>query len=634
MWNTISSKPQEGNVPSRSRVLLVFVSLLALFVFLTARLIKIQIVESKRYRQLARPYQLTNFYEQQRGDILDREGRPLAISINSASIYVIPKNIKNKEKVARILSKKLGIPYAKIKRKLRRKRFSWIKRLAPLEIGKELAKLKGVYYVVEKRRFYPKKELASNLLGFVGFDNAGLEGLERFYDSVLKGGVRVFQIVKDARGNPIVVREPEEVSSGYSLVLTIDEVVQAIVEEELERGVSEFNAKAGIAIVMDPHTGEILAMAVRPTFNPNIFARYSPSMWRNRAIADVYEPGSTLKPIVMAGLLEDGLIRDNRWVDCPGYVRIGDRAIHCDKAHGSVNWREVLVHSCNVGQVKLTRGINYSEIRKWLKKFGLGSITGIDLPGEARGIVPARAGLFLKCSICIGQGLAVTPVQLISAYAVIANGGRRVYPHVLYKIINDKGEVVKKVVPTVGERIVSQWVCKKITRALIEVVERGTARLAKIPGFKVAGKTGTAQKAGRRGYIPGAFTSFFIGYVPAFNPRFIALVMLDEPRPKYLASETSVPVFRRIATRILEYFGSRGTSPLVAGSPKVTWGVKIVPGRVPDFRGKTLREIMRASLKLKVKVEIIGTGICYYQEPPAGTPIKDVSVIKLYLKEQ
>ncbi|MBA7634371.1 Stage V sporulation protein D [subsurface metagenome] len=543
-----------------------FLTLLFLLLGLIGRLWYLQILKTEEFQVRAtRQHEKTIKLEAKRGKIYDRQGRELALSMEVDSIFAAPKEIKKKKDTAKKISSILQLEFRKINKKLhKRKSFVWLKRKVDPQEADSLRKLNlaGIYFLKESKRFYPKREIASHILGFVGIDNQGLEGIEKLYDRQIKGSPGRGVIEKDALGRQIFSRnKKEELSSpsdGSSLVLTIDEVIQYYAERELERAFQNYKAKSGTVIIMVPRTGEILALANRPTYDPNKFQKSRPAFWRNRAITDSFEPGSTFKIVTAAAALEEGLVKENDLFYCEkGAWRIGSRVIHDVHEHAWLSFSRVIEESSNIGTVKVGFKVGPKRLYKYIRAFGFGARTGIGLPGEARGLIrsPKRWTEASLRAIPYGQEVAVTPLQLISAFSVLANRGILMKPQIIKCIKDSEGKVIRDFKPAPVRRVISISTAEKVTSILTKTVERGTGREARIPGYKIAGKTGTAQKVDprERRYSRDKFVSSFVGYFPAEAPRIAILVLIDEPQKIHYGSLVAAPLFKRIAQEVLRY---------------------------------------------------------------------------------
>ncbi len=501
-----------------------------------------------------------------RGTIFDCNLNELAISIEVDSIYAQPNQIKKPSLTAVKLADILGINSKTIYTKLRtNSSFAWIKRKVSKKQSQKIRKLniKGVGFLKEYKRFYPKKHLAAHLIGFAGLDNEGLEGIELTYDKYLRGGVNKLEVVRDGKGMTILNPKNKSntlTSNGNDIILTIDEVIQHHAELELKDVCNKYQAKGGSIIVMNPKTGEILASAIQPSYNPNYFNQYPQQQFRNKIITDSFEPGSIFKIITSASLLKEGLIEPDKTYFCPGYIKIGNTTIGCheEHGHGHLNFEEIIAQSCNVGVIQCVKKLTDRKFYSHILEFGLNEPTKIDLHGEGIGFLlkPKHWSKLSKPTIAIGQGISVTPVQFITAGAAIANNGLLMKPLIIAAIKNPQGKIIKKFKPTPIRQIISPELAQEITKLLKKVVTNGTGKLAQINGYEIAGKTGTAQKVDSQGgYSPINFISSFIGYLPADDPKLVILVIIDEPKGTYWGGAVAAPTFRGVAKRILSYRG-------------------------------------------------------------------------------
>ena len=500
--------------------------------------------------------------EGERGIIYDRAMREIAVNLEMPSVYGIPDSIEDPLNVAKKISADLDINSKTLTTKLDNDRhFVWLRRRMPPEVVKriEAMNIKGIGFVPETKRFYPKKELIGHILGFTDIDNHGLEGVEKYYENFLHGKKGSILMERDARRRPVLSNTLLDPLKGNNLRLTIDEVIQYLMEKELASAVDEHHAADGVGIVMNPYSGEILAMAVYPRFNPNAPGDFSSEQWRNRAITDMYEPGSTFKIVVASGILEEGLISPNEIVhDGSGSMVYGGSIIHDPHPIGHpMTFKEVIAHSSNVGTAKIGVRLGKERLYKYAKAFGFGEKTGIDLPGEVSGLIrpPSTWSGRSLVTISIGQEIGLTPIQLTTAMSAIANGGWIVKPHIVSEITDSSGNV-KSIKPELVRRVLSNSTCKKMADILKEVVsQRGTGKLASVNGFSTAGKTGTAQKIdpATGQYSKSRFISSFVGFVPADSPEIAILVIIDEPKGVAWGGSVAAPVFKRVAEQTLQY---------------------------------------------------------------------------------
>ncbi len=549
----------------KNRLVLISLILSAAGLVLAGRLVHLQIIQHDRLmaqseKQYLRSVEITSG----RGNIYDRNRNQLATNIQVESVYADPKSVVEKTATARILARILGLnPHAVLKKLKSNRHFVWIKRKSELNAVEKLKQLDlvGVGFIAEAKRYYPKRKLAASILGFVGLDNQGLAGVEHFHHAILKGNPQRSVLEKDARGRFLwTTAYAQEINKGKrDVVLTLDEVIQFIAERELKKQVHDYQAKSGLAIVMDPYTGAIYALASAPEFNPNNYSAYPRDIWRNDAVASAYEPGSIFKPIVAAATLEEGLAGPDDIFFCEngsfkvGKSRIGEAANH---QFGWLTLRNIIAQSSNIGAIKIAQELGKNRFYDYMQKFGFGGKLGIDLPGEAAGSLRNLnqwSGLSLA-SISFGHEISVTPIQMVSAIAAIANGGVLIRPRMTQAILKN-GTLEKTFEPEGIETVLSEETSRQMINILKSVVKTGTGTKAAIPGFEVAGKTGTAQKIdpATQSYSKTKYLASFVGFVPADAPRLVILVMIDEPQKSYWGGEVAAPVFQKIARKTLRY---------------------------------------------------------------------------------
>ncbi len=547
--------------PSRVRIAIPALILAVFLGFLGANLYFIQIVRHRDFGTRAdAQYGRRIPVAAKRGTIYDRRGRALAISLDAASVFAHPELVQDPVATASRLAKVLAMPAPSIRANLQSNRpFVWIRRKVDQEQAEAVAKLAlpGVGLVPEGKRYYPRKSLAAHVIGFVGLDDTGLEGVELAYDHLLTSGVRSLSGRVDALGR-IMFREAEATSTGSDLFLTIDEAIQHVAERELEAAIRRSGAKSGTVVVVDPGTGEILALANNPSYNPNTYGSYPPAFRRNRALTDPYEPGSAFKLILAAAAIEEGLVgpedlfySEDGFIEMAGGVKIRDR-----EKYGRMTFRDVVAFSSNVGAVKVGMKVGKDLLYNYITTFGFGLPTGVDLPGENLGLIrrPHQWSQLSIGALSIGHEIAATPIQLITAVATVANDGYLMRPHVV-KAVRDQNGRMQEIQPVPVRRVLSQETARTLASMLAEVVQRGTGQAAALPGAVVAGKTGTAQKIDRNTgrYSRTKVVASFVGYVPAENPRLAILVLIDEPARFPWGGSVAAPAFREIAREILSY---------------------------------------------------------------------------------
>lgn len=548
----------------RKRILLLTGLMFLCLGVIAYRLIQVQIIDREWYQQRgAKQSEGRIRLLPVRGKILDRKGNILATSLNTTSVILKQSNSTgNSPSSSPGSSEGESIQY--IKRKLSPGEFeACCEEKAGLK-DKRKSLGENIVLVPDTRRFYPQKNLASHVLGFVGwdvngYDNKGLEGIEFFYDAYLRGKAKWYPVQTDARRNSLRSWELTASNSGNHVILTLDKNIQHMVESELEKVFVETNARGGSIIVMNPHTGEILAMVNKPDFNPNSFQNYGQDRYRNRAVTWDYEPGSTFKIVQTVGVLEEKLARPEDIFDGQrGAIGLGGRIFKDWRAFGYLTLEDILIHSSNIGAIKLGRLLGEERFYRYIKAFGFGEKTGIDLPGEVTGTVHEldKWSEISIGAISIGQEISVTPIQMTVAFATLANGGLRMKPFIVDHIEDAEGNLVFKNQPQVVRRVLSKETSAILTRILTQVVEEGTGKRAATPGYRVAGKTGTAQKFdfATSNYSNSRLVTSFIGFAPAENPKIVISVIIDEPEGESPWGGTiAAPVFRRIAERVLPY---------------------------------------------------------------------------------
>ncbi|HEN21287.1 MAG TPA: penicillin-binding protein 2, partial [Desulfobacteraceae bacterium] len=528
----------------RFRVYLVSIFFLAGLAIILTRAFQLQVLETKRlYNRARNDYVGTTKLPPKRGTIYDREGHELALSVEVGSVYAHPKRIREKAAAAKQLAGVLKESRKEILERLSDERsFVWIKRRVSAEQAGEIESLdiEGVGIITETRRYYTGSEIAAHLIGFAGVDNQGLEGIEKRYDEVLTGPQYSLIHMRDAMGRLFSISSP--IPSGHGardIVLTIDKDIQYKAQQALRSAVEKNRAASGHCLVVDPATGEIIAMAVVPEFNPNTFSKFMPYHWRNRTVTDVYEPGSTIKAFLLAAGLEKGAITPDTVFDCEqGEYEISGHIVHDTRKYGMLSVSDIIAYSSNIGAIKIGEKTGHSTFCDFLLKFGFSDKTGIELPGERDGFIRMTevAKPIDQTTLFFGQGMLTTSLQMVMAMAAIANGGNLMRPYVVKKIMDESGQVMEETRPRIIRRVISSKTAKKVSDILQGVISGGgTAPQAAIPGFTVAGKTGTSQKVDpkTKRYSNRNYVSTFVGFVPADNPRLVILIVIDEPRGSY-----------------------------------------------------------------------------------------------------
>ncbi|MFH0935351.1 MAG: penicillin-binding transpeptidase domain-containing protein [Candidatus Omnitrophota bacterium] len=548
----------------RRRTEAVFSVFLIFLLLCITRLIYIQFFHSRYLAGIAKKqHNLFVELEPVRGTIYDSGLKKQAVNIPVDSLYAVANEMRPEDKEAAVgeLGSILNLDQAYLRDRLGRdKSFIWIARKITPEQSEALKRLnlKGLGFLKESRRSYPNSYLAAQVIGFAGLDNTGLEGLEIYYDKYLKGEAGWAIFLRDARQKRLDLWQKMVLSKdGYDLVLTIDETIQYIAERELGRVFEKYHAKAASIIVMDPHTGAILALANRPGFDLNAYSRADKEQIRNRAICDLFEPGSVFKIVTAAAALEEKKVTEEDRFFCEnGSYRVANHTLHDHRPHGWLTFREVIEQSSNIGTVKTAQILGPELLYKYVKLFGFGSRLGIDLPGEISGMVKEPKGWSKTTigAIPMGQEVGVTVLQLASAISVIANGGQLMRPYVVQEVRDKYGETIKKVPPVMIRKVISLETANRVKKILGGVVEDGTGKMAKIPGSSAAGKTGTAQKLEPNGsYSHNKFFASFIGFAPLEDPLVAIVVVVDEPRPYYFGGVVAAPVFKVVAGDVIKY---------------------------------------------------------------------------------
>jgi cell division protein FtsI (penicillin-binding protein 3) len=643
----------------RRRLFLAAVVLALWAVGIQARLVYLQVnrhdeLQTRAERQSARTIPIAA----KRGDILDRQGRVLAYSVDSDSVYAAPGEIQDPSTAAALLCAALEDCTTKDREALlarlrQKKSFVYVRRQVTPAQARRIAELAldGVDFIKEDRRFYPKKELAAQLLGFVGVDNQGLAGIEAAYDSQIRGaqGKLLYQTDARQRAFSRIERPP---TAGATVQLTVDEYLQHIAERELRHGVIRNRAAGGSVIIMDPNTGQILAMASEPSFNPNTFATADPEQRRNRAVQDIYEPGSTFKVITASAALEERVIGVEDSIDVSGgRIRFGLRVIDDTHDYGVLSFTDVIVRSSNVGAIRVGLRLGPERLGVYARRFGFGRTLSPDFPGETGGILwdPAKLNESALASMAMGYQIGVTPMQMATAVSSIANGGDLFQPRVVRALIRDGRRLEVKSKP-IGKTVTADTAAA-LTSIMEQVVERGTGETAQIAGYTIAGKTGTASKLVDGRYSSTDNNASFVGFLPSRNPVATIIVVIDSPRAgRRMGGPVAGPIFQRIAEATLRHFGVPPTlkAPPVlverrsdqgdirpVRSPRETSIVAVeASGRsrdLPDFRGLSARESLRILTRIGVAAHLEGSGVVAGQTPAPGTPIEPGMTCELWL---
>ncbi|MBI1862118.1 MAG: transpeptidase family protein [Deltaproteobacteria bacterium] len=622
------------------RIGVVYLSLVCFLSLIGFRLIQLQVIRNPTLEELAtRQFQKVSKTSPFRLPIYDRNEEELAVSIPMSSIFARPKLITRKRYTAKILAKVMGGPNTKWLSKLKADRsFIWIERQAKEEIARELARyrLPGIFVEAENKRIYPNGNLASHVIGFTDIDGNGLAGAELSFNDDLLQRSTEFRMPRDGRGNPSYIdpSKPAVEPGRAGISLTLDRRVQHIVEDELDISLMLTGSRAAMAIVMDPRNGEVIAMGQRPSFDPNRASDSDPQSLTNRTVSHLFEPGSTLKTFFIGEALQLGLLDETTSIDCEnGEFRVGDRIIHeAESEHrfSRLSVADVLAFSSNIGAVKIAQYLGSERVREVLDKYGFTEKTGVRLPGEASST--AKEDAFWKpvqlANVAFGQGISINPLQLVAAYAPIANGGYRVRPKIVLGEQPSKTRSYQE-----GQRVLSPNTVATLRSLLVSVVEKkgGTGNNAAMPGFRVAGKTGTAQKyiAGL-GYGGSKYFSTFIGFLPAEKPELLISVMVDEPHWPFYASQVAAPLFKKIAERSMQVLGKMPKTLVANASPfgspeKIATTIppsrESVNGKMPNFAGKAMRDVLATAEGYFKHIRIVGSGYLVSQSPTPGSEV-------------
>ncbi len=648
---------------TKKRLLFAFLMVVALSFALIIRLGFIQIVQGEELKKGALE-QWTKSIEikAKRGTIYDRNGKELAISVSSHTVWASPADIKNPEETAKKVAEVLELDEKELYEKITKKvNVIKIKQWITMEETKKLRELNlsGIEIVDDNKRFYPYGAFASYILGFTDIDNNGLYGIERTYDKYLSGASGRWVKIEDARGVEMPyggekVYEPE---NGLNVVLTIDETIQHFAEKAAKEALERTKAKNVAILVMEPKTGDILALANLPQYDPNNprepldpelkeqwknltqeeLEKEWYDMWRNFSINDSYEPGSTFKLIVSAAALEEGAVNVDTHFYCGGFVRdIPGVVLKCARwynPHGSQNFKEALENSCNVAFVDVGRRLGKEKLYEYIKAFGFGEPTGIELTGEQGGIIPVNTDVIKEVNLATmsyGHGIAVTPIQLLTAVSAIANGGKLMVPRVVSKLVDNEGNVVKTIEPVVKRQVISESTAKTLLELMEGVVSEGTGSNAYVPGYRVAGKTGTAQKIIDGRYAPGKYIGSFVAVAPADDPKIAVLVIVDEPQGVYYGGSVAAPVAGDLIEETLNYLD---VPPKYTEEEKEKYENTQI---VPDVRNKKIEEAGKILTELGFRYttesyDFSENSIVIEQFPLPGTEVTLGSIVDLYL---
>ena len=635
----------------------------------------LQLVQGSELSERMR-YQVGQDYlvQSPRGDIIDAKGRELAASTMTKSLFVDPNNVQNAEELAKNLSPLIRKPEEEILDDIKvGGGFVWIKRRleqSEYESVRKLIREKDYFSCLgfrdEAKRYYPNDVLAANVLGFVGTDDKGLDGIEQAFDKYIKGEVTESFLYTDTRERPILEsifdRHGYQGDRCKTIQLTIDSAIQFIVEQELDRAMAENNPVAVTCVAMNPKTGEILAMANRPTYNPNRFWDYEPEIWKNRAVSFIYEPGSTFKSVTAGAALQEGIVTPNQVFVDPGYVTVSGMRIQNwnGASFGTVTFADIVKQSLNTGFALVGLELGGEKLVKYAHLFGFGDITGIELPGEEPGLLYAPDEMVDSdiATMAIGQSIAVTPLQLVTAMSAIANGGILLKPHIIKSIINANGTTYMETSTEQVRKTIDPAVDKTLVGLLEQVVSTGGGQKARVRGFRVAGKTGTAQKVneGGLGYGEGRYIASFLGFGPVEDPQITLLVMIDEPSGVFYGGQIAAPVASRILSQVFRYMklepsekpfeeneiaenvgegdSSGSVDPPKVETPKTSDTEEIYEEQstevtVPDFKGRNIKDSARLANSSGLLLEAEGSGRAIEQSIEAGASVKRDTTIKI-----
>ncbi|WP_379131532.1 stage V sporulation protein D [Paenibacillus sp. sgz500958] len=633
-----------SKVVTRRRMLWTLLTLMMLFGALVIRLAYVQLSQGEELSAKAENSWRRNIpFTAKRGEILDREGVALAYNVSSPTIYAVPVQVKDKQKTAQQLAPMLGMTEEKLLKQLSKRELSVKLQPGGRKITMELAasirdlQLPGIVVAEDSKRHYPYGDLAAHILGFTGIDNQGLTGVENIYDKLLKGIEGNISYLSDAAGRlmPGSSEKYSEPQDGLNLQLTIDKQIQSIMERELDQAMVKYQAQGAWSIAMDPRNGEILAMASRPGYEPGNYKEYDPQTYnRNLPIWMTYEPGSTFKIITLAAALQEGKVdlQKDHFYD-PGFIEVGGARLRCWKkgGHGSETFMQVVENSCNPGFVVLGQRLGKDSLFKYIRDFGFGTKTGIDLNGEANGILfkPSQVGPVELATTAFGQGVSVTPIQQIAAVSAAINGGKLYTPHVTKAWINPvTGETVSQINPELVRQVISEETSKKVREALESVVAKGTGRPAFIDGYRVGGKTGTAQKVINGRYSPTEHIVSFIGFAPADDPQIVVYTAVDNPKGIQFGGVVAAPIVQNILEDSLHYLKVPERKDQL---PKTYKLGELPIVTVPDLTGATVQDIYE-DMNMNFNLARSGSGdTVINQAPKPGARVEQGSTIRIYM---
>jgi len=617
----------------RIRIILAGSAVLLMLLGVSIKALDLQVLNrGQALKQGRRQHQTSLTLLPKRGNILDSKRNELAINVDAYSIYMRPGEVENTKEFAKKVSKLLKISRKRITERLNSgKPFYWLKRLADAKTAKKIEEthLKGLGVIRESKRTYPNDHLAGQVIGFTDIDSKGIEGLEYEYENTLSGSPAMITIKKDGRGREIIdVEDPIlEGSRGRDIELTLDSHIQYIVETELKAGVEKAKAQRGMAVMTNTETGAILAMASYPFNNPNAVGKHDERTQRNLPVWYAFEPGSTMKVFLIAAALEEKKVTPSSSFHClNGRRKIGKKVIRDLEPHGVLSVGEILKVSSNIGASLIAEELGKELYYDYLRRFGFGAKTGIDLPGESNGRVANYKlwGPMDLATQAFGQGMSVTALQMARALSAIANGGYMTKPYIVQKITGSLPSDYKEVKPRVVRRVISYDVAKKVTAMMEGVVSPdGTGKRAVIPGYRIAGKTGTAQMPDveNGGYYSDRHVSSFIGFAPADDPKFTLVVVLENPRTNPYGGVVAAPIFKSITEKVLFYMGV---------PPEISFAEATI---MPNLMGLSARDVLMWSEREGIKIKLRGSGYVVVQKPSPGVRIRNGTVCQLQLKQ-
>ena len=653
-----------------------------IFASVVVRLVWLQLWSAERFTKLAEQQITADVTSKNpRGKILDRDGEELAVSIMTKSLYVDPfemvdtlKSKKQKEPLrdvkrlgADLLAPVLKMDAAELYELFCSEgRFLWVKRTMEPKEAEEVKKiikdhkLPGLHFLEESKRYYTKKGAAAHVLGFVGTDDIGWSGIEYSLNDILTGAESRHSAMFNALGGQMLDQDSksQKKENVFNVYLTLDSKMQYVLEDAMEDAIKRTKAKGAAAIIMDPYSGEILGMSSRPTYDPNNYGNYKPEVWSNKTISMIYEPGSVFKPIVACMGMAEQIVTPNSMFQDDGKIQVADRTIHNwdwkweFKGKGNISLNEVIKNSVNTGMVQLGMELGAHRLTNYSKLFGFGEPTGIELPGEESGILYKAEDMYKPdvATMAIGQGIAVTPIQMLRAICSIANGGELVQPYIIKKVVAPNGDVVREGQKKVIRQVISKDTASKMRDMMEQVVADGGGQSAAIKGYRIAGKTGTAEKlAEKGGYEKDKYIASFVGFVPADKPKYAMIVMIDDPQGAFYGSQVAAPIFRDTLQQILVAKGiqpisdeglpsfeqlEQAEAKMVQSEGKIPQLTILPDGKIklPDFRGVDMRRAAGIIRQGRLRLKPHGSGFAYKQEPKAGTVVDEGRVVEIWFK--